>query len=117
MKLLKKSYLFIYNHIQGVVQLWLLLLIPCAISKHFAAWMLTANIALWLLLICGNVKGWRDEPARWMKRYSAAPNNREYFCSNCRELITANVQNEQKLYEMARYCNKCGKRMESDPND
>lgn len=59
--LLKKLYRYIDSHSIGFVHLWMFLLIPCAISKHFAAWMLTANIAIWLLIMCGNRKGWRDD--------------------------------------------------------
>lgn len=58
---MKKLYRFIQNHFTGFIRAWLLLLIPCAISRHFAMWMMTANIAMWLLLLCGQHNKWDKE--------------------------------------------------------
>jgi hypothetical protein len=60
--MIKRIYLFLHNHLAAVIRVWMLLLIPCALSKHFAAWMLTANIAVWLIMLQGeHKKWWREE--------------------------------------------------------
>ena len=59
--MLKKMYQFVYRHIVGIVRTWMVLLIPCAISRHFAQWMLTANVSIWLLMICGQYLKWDKE--------------------------------------------------------
>lgn len=58
---MKKLYLFIHNHFIGFIRIWLLLLLPCALNEHFAAWMITANITLWMLLMCGEHNRWWED--------------------------------------------------------
>ena len=58
---MKKLYKFIYKHFVGFIRFWTVCLIPCAFSKHFALWMLTANLVMYMLLLCGQHKGWNKE--------------------------------------------------------
>ena len=57
---MKKLYLFIHKHFTGVIRFWLLCLIPCAFSRHFAEWMLTLNVIMYMLLLCGKYNNWED---------------------------------------------------------
>lgn len=58
---MKKLYLFIQKHFTGVIRFWLLCLVPCAFSRHFAEWMFHANVAMYMLLLCGKYNGWDKE--------------------------------------------------------
>ena len=58
---MKRLYRFIHKHFTGFIRFWMLALIPCALSRHFAMWMMTANVAIWMLLLCGQYNGWSKE--------------------------------------------------------
>lgn len=58
---MKKIYRFIIKHYTGFIRLWCLLLIPAAFSKHFALWLSSASYAMWMLLLCGQYNGWKEE--------------------------------------------------------
>lgn len=58
---MRKAYRFIAKHFTGFIRVWFLLLIPCAISKHFASCMVTANVAVWLLVMHGEKNNWYKE--------------------------------------------------------
>lgn len=60
--MIKRIYLFLNKHLDWLVRVWMLLLIPCAFSKHFAVWVLTANIAVWLIMLQGeHMKWWKEQ--------------------------------------------------------
>lgn len=61
--MIKRLYLFLHKHLHWVIRVWLLLLIPAAFSKHFASWMLIANVAVWLIMLQGEHKKWWKEDA------------------------------------------------------
>ena len=58
---MKKLYRFIHKHMTAFLRIWMLLLIPCAFSSHFAMWMIGANVTVHMLLLCGTYKEWWKE--------------------------------------------------------
>ena len=58
---MKKIYRFLNNHIQGLVWFMMLLLIPCAFSRHVATWTMVFAYLLWFILHTGNMSGWDKE--------------------------------------------------------
>ena len=58
--MLKKLYLFVHNHIVGFIRFWLVLLCFVAMIDSYKLYTMTitANVAIWLLVLCGQHKKW-----------------------------------------------------------
>lgn len=59
--MIKKIYLFLNRHLRWIVIAWLLLLVPAAFIKHLAEWMVSAAVALYLIMLLGEHKKWWRE--------------------------------------------------------
>lgn len=58
---MKKLYRFLNDHIIGVIRVLMVMLLPCAFSRHFATWFMVFSYLIRLILYVGNGKGWDKE--------------------------------------------------------
>ena len=64
--MLKKMYLFVYNHMIGFIRFWLALIFICVVvvDQKFHTAIITANTTIWMLLLYGEHKKWYLEETK-----------------------------------------------------